>query len=338
MTPAEMASAQGGGTASPFPPYYSAGPFTWKTPLFISPTALLAVIIILGHARYMQTRANPWLDTSGQSQRRLRLSALSKLIVAISLTILMSFLGEAAVLVTQAILESYWTSTVLAYYIAISWLAWAISLAYLTDEIHKFTDWNWVQYAFWMAAAFGDTVVGWLWAVGILRPKAGMIHPIHAYVYISLAYFFMGANLGTVFTVYDYALLGLFITRYILELLTVVLCVVQMFTRSHDETHPLLSSGTTTTYGTVPGSSEAQVPKKESTTFSDFSLKMRKLLPYVWPHKSRWLQFLVLVCFLLMSLGLAVNALTPIQVGKIVNSFNDDRGTCSFITSGGDVS
>ena len=161
--------ADTGSTSNPFPPSYSAGPFTWATPFFTTPTALLTVIIIFGFGRYLATQGTSWLDSSG----RPRLAPLSRLIIAISVTILVTFLADAAVLTARAFIERQWTSSVLAYYIGVSWLAWTISLVCLTDETYKYGEWNWVQYIFWMAAALGETMVGWLWTVGMLRPKPG---------------------------------------------------------------------------------------------------------------------------------------------------------------------
>ncbi|KAI8137554.1 hypothetical protein BJV82DRAFT_634815 [Fennellomyces sp. T-0311] len=291
---------EAGLTSSPFPPFYSVGPITWATPFFITPTALLTVIILFGFGRYLTTRGNPWHS----AETRPRLTPLSRLIVAVTMTILLTFLADGAVLTTRAIVEKQWTSSVLAYYIGISFLAWAISFICVTDETFKFGEWNWVQYLFWMAAALGETLVGWLWTVGMLRPKP-----------------------GTVFSVYDYAFLGIFVTRYVLEILTVVLCVAQMFTRRHQyasERAPLLGNSRAG-YGTAEESSETS-RKQEPSAFSNFFGKMRKLLPYIWPHKSVKLQFLVLVCIGLMITGLAVNVWAPLQIGRVVDGFEQDKG------------
>lgn len=157
--------------ASPFPPYYSPGPLTWATPFFTTPTALLVLAAVFGLGRYLQTRATPWQEPNHSSRRRL--DPLSKLIVALALTIVVTFLGDAGVVVARALFESSWTSSVFAYYIGVSWLAWVLSLVSLTDETYKYGEWTWVQYTFWMAAFLGETMVAWLWAVGMLRPRPG---------------------------------------------------------------------------------------------------------------------------------------------------------------------
>ncbi|KAI7849527.1 hypothetical protein BDC45DRAFT_573904 [Circinella umbellata] len=218
----------------------------------------------------------------------------------------------AAVLTARAFIERQWTSSVLAYYIGVSWLAWSIGLLCLTDETYKFGEWNWVQYVFWMAAALGETMVGWLWTVGMLRPKP-----------------------GTIFSIYDYLFLGIFIARYTLEIFTALLCVIQMFSRRHQHAYeraPLLATSATTTetYGATSASSEQQRDetsrKGEPSAFSNFFGKMRKLLPYIWPHKSVWLQLLVVICFLLMIAGIIVNVLAALAIGRVVDGFEQDKG------------
>ncbi|KAI9251944.1 hypothetical protein BDA99DRAFT_444174 [Phascolomyces articulosus] len=226
-----------------------------------------------------------------------------------SVTILVTFLADAVVLTARAFIEHQWTSSVLAYYIAVSWLSWTIGMVCLTDETYKFGEWNWVQYIFWMAAALGETMVGWLWTVGMLRPKP-----------------------GTIFSLYDYIFLGIFIVRYVMEVLTVLLCVIQMFSRRQhnaSEREPLLGvTATTETYGTTAAAEghDETSRKGEPSAFSNFFQKMRKLLPYIWPHKSIWLQLLVVVCFLLMITGIFVNVLVALAIGRVVDGFEQDKG------------
>lgn len=135
------------------------------------------------------------------------------------------------------------------------------------------------------------------------------------------------------FTVYDYVFFAVFATRYVLELGTLLLCIIQMFMiRASEESTPLLANGTNnaTTYGTSTSNQQQQQQQpnasKDKSAFSNFFAKMRRLLPYIWPHKSRWLQFLVLVCFSLMLLGLGVNALTPLQIGRVVDGLGEGKG------------
>ncbi|KAI9314851.1 hypothetical protein BX666DRAFT_1964047 [Dichotomocladium elegans] len=299
-----------GSSSSPFPPIYSAGPLTWATPLFATPTALLVVVILFGLGRYItNTHAYPWIDADAPGSARKHLTPLARLVVAASVTVVVTFLADAFVFVTRAILDRHWTSSVLAYYIGVSWLAWVIALVCVADETHKFGVWSWVQYIFWMAAALGETTVAWLWTVAFVRP-----------------------NPGTVFSTYDYAFFAVFVARYILELGIVLLCVIQMFTARHaqsaEEAAPLLTGdGNASQYGATPPVSTPRSSPNGQSGFSNFFSKMRKLMPYIWPHKSTWLQILVVVCFSLMLLGLVVNALTPLQIGRVVDSLGAGKGT-----------
>jgi hypothetical protein len=58
---------------------------------------------------------------------------------------------------------------------------------------------------------------------------------------------------------------------------------------------------------------EGTVSQRTGTAFGDFMLRMRTLLPYVWPSGHRGLQFRVFLSFLLLLAGRAVNLLVPIQ-------------------------
>ncbi|KAG0180249.1 Homocysteine S-methyltransferase 1 [Apophysomyces sp. BC1034] len=193
----------------------------------------------------------------------------------------------------------------LAYYVGVSWLAWALSLALLADETQKFAKWHWVQYMFWIVATLGDTVIGWFWAMGVYRPSPDAL-----------------------FTTYDRILLALFIVRFISETSVLVLSVVHLFTRSSEETAPLLTTDATGSYGSVPptDSSCETSREKEPSAFTNFFGKMTKLLPYIWPKNDFRLQMYVVLCFSLMLLGLAVGVALPRQIGVIVNSMSAGKG------------
>ncbi|KAI9315947.1 hypothetical protein BX666DRAFT_2028189 [Dichotomocladium elegans] len=299
--------------SSPFPPIYSAGPLTWETPLFLTPTALLSLVIFAGLVRCLFTRDVSWVEAGGRG--RMRLSPLSRLAVAVSITVQLTFVAEAIVFATRAVLDKHWTSTVLAYYIGMSWIAWLVSLIWMTDEAHKYGRWSWVQYVFWLAVAAGETLVGYLWLIGFLRPRA-----------------------GTIFSNYDFCFLGIFLTRYALELSTLGLCVIQMFAReSRGESAPLLTSQTpqafygAATETTTCGASESRwkllpQPKKIS-----FWATIGQLLPYIWPRKSAWLQCGLFLCIALIVAGLAVNACTPLLLGRLVDIFNHEKGTFVWV-------
>ncbi|KAF7731683.1 Homocysteine S-methyltransferase 1 [Apophysomyces ossiformis] len=233
------------------------------------------------------------------------MSPLSRLIVILNVLILATFLADAIVIAVRSLINDQWTSTMLAYYTGVSWLAWALSLVLLLDETQKFAKWHWVQYMFWVVATLGDTVIGWLWAIGIYR-----------------------ANPDTLFTSYDHTLLAFFVIRFILEVSVVVFSIVHIFSSSSENATPLLTSEPRNSYGSVPPTDASceTSREKEPSAFANFFGKMRKLLPYIWPKKSLQLQVYVILCFALMLLGLAVSVALPNQIGVIVNNMGEGTG------------
>lgn len=161
----------------PFPPYING--FSYTTPFFFIPTCLLAFVGVIGFCRYLHTKQVPWQDISSPlvSPDR-RLSPLSKLIVYMCCLITMSYLLDTAVVVAQVFLQGD-LSTILVYYIGVSWLAWAVSLLCLMDESHKFSKWYWLQYTFFALATMGEAIIGWLWTVGIYKPRPGNFFHIY---------------------------------------------------------------------------------------------------------------------------------------------------------------
>jgi len=298
----------------PYPPHYSAGIFTWQSPFFVSSTVLLTFILVAGIGRFLLTK--DYLDQPrmapngillGGPETFRRASALSKLIIVLSLVVIATLVGDAIVLVARALIEGHWTSTVLAYYIIISFLAWNIQLATAADETRKFLTWSWVQYTFWLAAVMTETLIAWIWAIGIFKPRD-----------------------GTVFTNYDYALLGIFIVRYITVVSIAALALVHRFTHTRvtDEVNrPLMGSSTTNygaTNGTTPNGTTSATPTEKPTSgIRDFFVKMKKLLPFMWPKTSRKLQIFVGLCFLILIIGRIVNLLTPVQFGVVVEALQN---------------
>lgn len=137
------------------------------------------------------------------------------------------------------------------------------------------------------------------------------------------------------FTIYDNILLGVFFTRYVIEVVTFGLSIVQMISTKplayeSDETAPLLRSASN--YGSTSTEQPITTSKKQENQsgFHDFWTKLKKVMPYIWPHNDRYLQQLVLICFLLMCTGLAINVFTPLQIGKVVDQFNREPGTFAW--------
>lgn len=57
------------------------------------------------------------------------------------------------------------------------------------------------------------------------------------------------------------------------------------------------------------------------STFRNFWKKIRTLAPFLWPRKDFCLQFRVIVCFLLLAGGRAINLYVPIYnklIGEII--------------------
>lgn len=158
----------------PFPPFYSSGLFIFSTPLFITPTVLFLFVSVVGLYRYLKIKSVPWQDISSPlvTPNR-RLSPLSRLIVALSCLVTVTFLLDTVVVVTRVILDEGSLSVMLLYYVAFSWFAWVISLVCLIDESHKFSKWYWLQYTFYAMAVAGETCVAWLWASSVYNPRPG---------------------------------------------------------------------------------------------------------------------------------------------------------------------
>ena len=59
--------------------------------------------------------------------------------------------------------------------------------------------------------------------------------------------------------------------------------------------------------------------KLPSKTWWEYIRGYSLFFPYLWPVGRPWLQFIVLLCFILLILGRVVNVLVPIEAGKIIN-------------------
>ncbi|KAI8099088.1 uncharacterized protein BX664DRAFT_12834 [Halteromyces radiatus] len=265
--------------------------------LFISPTIILSFIILFSLGRLLHTRASPWIDIDVQATRSRSWTAFTKLIIVLCIGVNLTFLIDASSMIARVMETSVWISKLLIFYEAASFMAWMVCLWTLLDELYKFGQIYWIQYIFWCVALLTETSVGWLWALSIKHPKP-----------------------DTSFTIYDQFLLGVFITRYVLECLLFVFSIIHMFsqTSSSAETTPLLNSTNHSDYGSAP-TITTTTNEKPKSTFSDFFKKMGDLMPFIWPHNNWRLQALVILSFGLMVLGLFINAQTPFQLGYVVD-------------------
>ncbi|KAM6946161.1 ATP-binding cassette sub-family B member 6-like [Aplochiton taeniatus] len=73
------------------------------------------------------------------------------------------------------------------------------------------------------------------------------------------------------------------------------------------------------------GSSSRTPPSPQSSpsTWHGFGLKVRLLVPYLWPSGSAFLQVLVLFCLVLLVAERVVNVLVPVYSKNIVNELSD---------------
>ncbi|KAJ7755708.1 mitochondrial half-size ABC transporter [Mycena maculata] len=72
------------------------------------------------------------------------------------------------------------------------------------------------------------------------------------------------------------------------------------------------------------GSDSKQTEKPEISldpSWTEMWRRISRLAPYLWPSKSRSLQFLVLLCIILILVGRAVNACLPFALGEIIRIF-----------------
>jgi ATP-binding cassette subfamily B (MDR/TAP) protein 6 len=158
---------------NPFPPLYSASEFIWSTPFVFGPLILFSAISLFGLPRYYYNHRHQNVSSEIITTTSRPLTTFSKLIVLLSFIVTITFIADALVIISRAIIDEYWTSNVFVFYIVVSWLSWIFSLGALADETQKYSKWYWIQYLFWFIATLSDTLVGWLWLMGMIKPESG---------------------------------------------------------------------------------------------------------------------------------------------------------------------
>ena len=129
----------------------------------------------------------------------------------------------------------------------------------------------------------------------------------------------------------DISDLILYVVRFVIQLILLIGAVVHpCMMREHyiKDTSVLLNSFHSQANqqqrdinsGDAQPQSQGIILKSEGSTFSDIWKKFRMLLPFVWPKGNLFLQMLVLICFVILVAGRAVNLLVPIYYKKIVNA------------------
>ncbi|KAI0419768.1 ABC heavy metal transporter [Xylaria grammica] len=68
------------------------------------------------------------------------------------------------------------------------------------------------------------------------------------------------------------------------------------------------------------GNGYAKKGDAQTTTWVEYALGFRKLIPYLWPSDSKALQLRAIFCFVLLLAQRVVNILTPHQLGVVVSS------------------
>ncbi|KAF8908803.1 hypothetical protein CPB85DRAFT_1435915 [Mucidula mucida] len=106
-------------------------------------------------------------------------------------------------------------------------------------------------------------------------------------------------------------------------------------------TVPGLSNGESTKYGTFRQGGRSMEPSSNPTTrpsslspsqnvgdakpdisldpsWSEIGRRLKRLSPYLWPSKSKSLQFLAMLCIIILIVGRFVNALVPFTLGELI--------------------
>lgn len=64
--------------------------------------------------------------------------------------------------------------------------------------------------------------------------------------------------------------------------------------------------------------------------FKDFWKKLKKLSPFLWPEKDRYLQFLVVLCFVILLGARVVNVFVPVYLGIVIDHLSGEYGSPEF--------
>lgn len=107
----------------------------------------------------------------------------------------------------------------------------------------------------------------------------------------------------------------LFGIRYAVQLTLALVVLVSVVGRGH--------SG----YQRLPDEESGKKEAKEEGVYRDFWTRMGLLMPFLWPSESLYLQFLVMVCFLLLIIGRVVNVLVPLQYKVVIDALTPSDGS-----------
>lgn len=133
-------------------------------------------------------------------------------------------------------------------------------------------------------------------------------------------------------------ILTLLVTIYLFHFIHIKTCKAARYADHPDETTRLLDPSSCESGGEE--GSWTQPVATTTTSLREFLSGYTLLFPYLWPSKSRRLQIVAIVCFMLLILQRVVNVLVPYQVGIITNAMSIYEGQiqvpwfeiCMYIT------
>ncbi|KAI9371655.1 hypothetical protein BJX61DRAFT_16878 [Aspergillus egyptiacus] len=255
----------------------------------------------------------------------------------LSLGILVTFVAEAAIVVAHVMIarsEQWWCGQAVVIYVVGSFFDYAIILVSLIDTDPSPT---FAQFIPWLIAAPVELAI-----LGLSLSTYS--HPHHEPVVGDPT----GGRLRRGITTWEAAGVVCNSVRLLILFVLVMLYTCSSLNfqsaarkanrmHAHDpaETTGLLDSDGRNghAYGSTNGTSGNHQESKPadpwvrpttvpSTSWWEYLSGYSLFFPYLWPSKSRRLQFVVLICFLLVVLQRVVNVLVPYQVGVITNSLS----------------
>ncbi|KAF8712376.1 ABC transporter transmembrane region, partial [Rhizoctonia solani] len=75
-----------------------------------------------------------------------------------------------------------------------------------------------------------------------------------------------------------------------------------------------------------PSSSADARPSRTELTWSEIGGRLKRLAPYLWPHKSFALQLLAVICLLIVAAGRVINAAIPFKLSEVVEALTHKGG------------
>ncbi|CAG8655381.1 14237_t:CDS:10 [Dentiscutata erythropus] len=276
--------------------------------MIIYPSFLLLYIIIFGLYRYFYTLRNlPSYVLLDDRQLRRRLTPLIRAIYGFSNIILLSYFADCIVVMIRALESKTWTSTVIVFYDVVCLIAWFLNMCLMALERQNVGKWSWVNYLFYWVSLAGEASIFFLWFSEFNGDSSKF-----------------ASN-------YDLAFFCIFVVRYVALIIASMASLLRAFQLSLDQEdaeRSLLENSSS--YGTFPSgegenaSQSTQQNQSKKSSLSDFYEKMLRLLPFLWPNKKPFLQFLVFICFGLLIAGRVVNVLVPKQLKVITDELTGE--------------